>query len=210
MTRTELLNALVAKYGYQSYLEIGVRDPRLNFDKVEAPQKLGCDPRPTRHRPGVAQMPSNEFFETVEGVWQLIFVDGDHSAAQSWTDIQNAVARLAPGGTVVVHDVNPLEASHQGAHYVPTPANPDGYFMGEVWRSWLRARMLWPSLTVIVRDDLDSPADCGIIQPWNDKLIPLPVKVNLEQMSYEDFVERPRTRRALLDLSTWELAQEAL
>ena len=34
ISRTEIINYLIKKYSYKTYLEIGVRDPKTNFDKI--------------------------------------------------------------------------------------------------------------------------------------------------------------------------------
>ena len=45
-TRTEIINMLFRKYGFQSYLEIGVEVPAVNFDKINAAFKESVDPNP--------------------------------------------------------------------------------------------------------------------------------------------------------------------
>ena len=34
MKRTDIINALIQKYGYKSYLEVGTQDPASNFDLI--------------------------------------------------------------------------------------------------------------------------------------------------------------------------------
>ena len=35
ISRTVIINYLINKYTYKTYLEIGVRDPKTNFDKIK-------------------------------------------------------------------------------------------------------------------------------------------------------------------------------
>ena len=44
MKRTDIINALIAKYGYKSYLEVGTQDPTSNFDLITAEHKVSIDP----------------------------------------------------------------------------------------------------------------------------------------------------------------------
>ena len=47
MTRTEIINGLIEKYGYKSYLEIGVNTPAqpgYNWTGVNIETKHGVDP----------------------------------------------------------------------------------------------------------------------------------------------------------------------
>lgn len=211
MTRTELLRALIAHYGYQSYLEIGVRDPALNYDKVQAPKKIGVDPvvGSNHRRETLLRMKSDDFWTFFPtATFQLIFIDGDHSYEQAGLDIDNAVAHLAPGGTVVVHDVNPLHETWQGPGEPlgKSEVNPLNLWMGEVWKAWVEARTAFNSATVIVRDDIDSPADCGIIQPWNMKL-PTMGHSDLTPQTYRVF---DMDRRMWLYLLSWEELKERL
>ena len=44
MERKEIINHVIKKYGYQTYLEIGVAIPTMNYDLIECEHKEGCDP----------------------------------------------------------------------------------------------------------------------------------------------------------------------
>jgi hypothetical protein len=51
MTRTEIINGLISKYNYKSYLEIGVNTPSqpgYNWIGVEIELKHGVDPMLTQ------------------------------------------------------------------------------------------------------------------------------------------------------------------
>jgi hypothetical protein len=53
------------------------------------------------------QMPSDQFFKQNSQDWDLIFIDGDHSAKQVYKDVLNSLKWLAPGGLIVMHDTLP-------------------------------------------------------------------------------------------------------
>lgn len=44
ITRTDIINYLIWKQGYRSYLEIGLDDPEPNFTKIRCELKESVDP----------------------------------------------------------------------------------------------------------------------------------------------------------------------
>lgn len=105
--RKDLINYFIEKFGYSSYLEIGVKSETKTFLHIQCPNKEGVDPNGcTTH-----SMTSDKFFETVAPgkSWDIIFVDGCHERTQVKRDIENAILHLNEIGTVVCHDVNPKE-----------------------------------------------------------------------------------------------------
>jgi hypothetical protein len=62
MKRTDIINALIQKYGYKSYLEVGTQDPTSNFDKINTEYKVSIDPFPIGEVTFVGT--SNEYFES--------------------------------------------------------------------------------------------------------------------------------------------------
>jgi hypothetical protein len=130
-TRTDLLNHLAEKHGLISYLEIGVQDPKQNFDKIICPQKVSVDPDP---KSGATwQMTSDEFFagEFYLGIQpDLVFIDGLHTAEQVRKDFENALKILSLGGFIVLHDCNPEKEEHT---IVPRPTKT-GHWNGDVYK----------------------------------------------------------------------------
>ena len=74
MTRTELINGLIQKNNYTTYLEIGVNTPAqpgYNWVGVQIPVKHGVDPNVNT----TYQMTSDEFFEKyVQQKYDIIFI----------------------------------------------------------------------------------------------------------------------------------------
>jgi len=54
-------------------------------------------------------MPALRYFDQVDRPFDLIFLDGDHSATAVYQEISCALAHLCDGGTVVIHDYFPRQ-----------------------------------------------------------------------------------------------------
>ena len=59
MNRTEIINQLIKIYGYKTYLEIGVGNPAINFNKILCIKKIGVDP--AVKAPNIFQKPVMSF-----------------------------------------------------------------------------------------------------------------------------------------------------
>lgn len=114
--RFELINAIIESRHYETYLEIGVRDPKDCFDQVRVKSKLSVDPG-VECETNLASFKctSDEFFEgcrrgqwsNAPARWDIIFIDGLHRAEQVWRDIQNALGFISDGGVIILHDCWP-------------------------------------------------------------------------------------------------------
>jgi len=109
MKRTALINYLIRKTRAKSYLEIGVWNG-ANFQEISCPCKIGVDPDPDS--PATLNITSDDFFAGNKGKFDLIFIDGLHHADQVERDIINSLAVLNEGGTIVCHDMNPIQRQH--------------------------------------------------------------------------------------------------
>ncbi len=130
MNRTAVLNQVAEIIGARSYLEIGVFDPRANFDRIRCPEKTGVDPNVDDIR--IVKTTSDRFFDRLEPgrAWDLIFIDGDHRHAQVQRDLANALKCLEPRGVVVMHDVDPADEAAAAA----AKPSPTADWSGEAWR----------------------------------------------------------------------------
>ena len=137
-TRTDLLNHLATKYQLKTYLEIGVQNPSQNFDKIQCGYKISVDPDKNAH--ATICMTSDRYFDITIGLNQkntgiqklfdLIFIDGLHTAEQVKKDFENALKVLSPNGFIVLHDCNPLKEEYT---IVPRPTKT-GHWNGDVFR----------------------------------------------------------------------------
>jgi hypothetical protein len=145
-TRTDLLNHLAEKYNLQRYLEIGVQHTAQNFDKINCKYKVCVDPDPAANASFC--LDSDAFFELIlqdswmgSGNYDLIFIDGLHTAEQVKKDFENALKILSPNGFIVLHDCNPLKEEHT---IVPRPTER-GHWNGDVYKF---ASIIFPKVTV--------------------------------------------------------------
>lgn len=178
-TRTDLLNHLIAVRGYRRYLEIGVRDPRQNFDKVNAAEKHGVDPNPKRAV--TFRMTSDQFFAGADAAskptsYDLILIDGLHLAAQVERDVLGSLRHLDANGTLVLHDCNPLTEDAQTEHY-------DGrkHWNGTVWKAWVKLRATRADLSMCV---VDIDEGCGVIRRGSQALYSIP-SPSYEELDYD-------------------------
>src|SRR6185436_4465665 len=130
-----------------------------NFNRVRVREKHSIDPAPKR--PVTHRMTSDEFFArrraagAAEPPYDLAFIDGLHIADQVERDVLNCLDNLADGGTVVLHDCNPLTEDAQTDDY-------DGkkHWNGTVWKAWLKLRATRADFAMWV---LDIDEGCGVI-----------------------------------------------
>jgi hypothetical protein len=104
MTRTEIINALIEKYDFKSYLEIGV-ESGANYYAIKSDDKVGVDPDPISH--STVKHESDTFFETNEKTFDICFIDGLHYAEQVYRDAINCLKFLNEGGIILFHDMMP-------------------------------------------------------------------------------------------------------
>jgi hypothetical protein len=185
--RTAILNTLIEKFHYQSYLEIGQGRKQDNFDWIQCKTKIGVDPDKTL---GAAYpLTSDEFFALNKNSFDLIFIDGLHHADQVEKDILNALKVLNNKGTIVVHDCNPKTEEMQ---IVP---QQQATWTGDGWKTWAKLRATRPDLKMYV---IDVDFGCGIIQKQDRTLEA--VRAN-RQMSYSVFAKNRKKLLNLIDVA---------
>lgn len=178
MTRTDIINALIQKNGYKTYLEIGV-DNMHSYDAINVETKECCDPffslegellrkygsadnLPPEFLAKVTyRLTSDEMFATNNKTYDIIFIDGYHEEMQTGRDIINSLKHLNPGGIIVIHDCLPVD---EGAQIMP---RSPGTWMGNVWKTIPKL-----SSQGIVYRVVNTDYGCGLIKyhPNADKL----------------------------------------
>lgn len=108
-SRTDVINYFIKQRNYKTYLEIGVREGD-NFVNVECEEKIGVDPSFEKMRecvkPYCIHTTSDTFFENIgDQLFDIIFIDGDHTYEQVVKDIANSLKHLSVNGVVVMHDI---------------------------------------------------------------------------------------------------------
>lgn len=166
MTRTQIVQYFINKYNYKSYLEIGVLNTALNFDKIKCPVKVGVDPAihsAFYTSPDTGYMvTSDEYFKNLSDdvKFDIVFIDGLHTKEQVDKDIINSLKHLNSDGTIVLHDCSPPRAADE--------ATPDR--CGDVWKSIYNLRKNTNDLLIGV---VDTDFGVGIVRQGAP--VPLPI-----------------------------------
>jgi len=176
MHHVEIINTLIQRYGYKTYLEIGVANPTICFDRIIAPMKTGVDPELNGWRYDY-RMESDEFFSLLrigrtefppDMKWDLIFIDGLHLAEQVERDVVNSIGHLAEGGTIVMHDCSPPHPMIAREVYQPDYPVP-GEWCGTTWKAFYKFRHTRPDLQMWC---VHTDCGVGIIQVGDGGLVP--------------------------------------
>ena len=122
--RWNLINKIIQKKGFTSYLEIGCYQDET-FSKVKIEKKVGVDPISG----GTLRQTSDAFFSTNRDFFDLIFIDGHHVYDQVIKDINNSLGCLNKDGTILVHDCLPASFFQQA---VPRSQH---IWTGDVWKA---------------------------------------------------------------------------
>ncbi len=189
-TRTDLLNHLAEKYQLKNYLEIGVQNPAQNFDKIRCTYKVSVDPD-VKANPTILGT-SDSFFKSFKmlglPVFDLIFIDGLHTAEQVKKDFENSLKVLSPNGFIVLHDCNPEKEEHT---IVPRP-KPTGHWNGDVYKYAITLSEYNKFFTVAIDNG------CGVYQNGGGKFY------NNFSKGILDWGYFDKNRKQLLNLITWD------
>jgi hypothetical protein len=153
--RTDIINKLIQRFGYTSYLEVGTQDPNSNFNKINIPNKVSIDPFPRGTVTFVGT--SDEYFESIdESVkYDIIFIDGLHHSDQVTKDIENSLKHLSENGTIVCHDCLPTTEKMQ------LREDHGGEWTGDTWKAIAELRTTRTDLDIRV---VNTDYGCGIIR----------------------------------------------
>jgi len=184
VSRTSIINHLIKKYNYKSYLEIGVRDPNKgNFNNIILKNKTGVDPNPKVSQSNIIKKTSDDFFKDLpkSSKFDIIFIDGLHLENQVDNDIYNSLNHISDNGLILLHDCNPPTEKHQIEEYDgKSPWN------GTVWKSIAKLRMTEKNLKI---NTIDTDWGVGIIK----KLVNGNNILETEKLTY-NFLENNRKK----------------
>ncbi len=156
MMRWDIINTLIKKFNYTSYLEVGAQNTITgNFSKININEKISIDPYPTG--PIDFEGTSDEYFAQLDQnkKFDIIFIDGLHHAEQVLIDIKNSLKHLSENGTIVCHDCLPYTEKMQ------LREDPGGEWTGDVWKAIAELNVSRNDLFIKV---VDTDYGCGIIR----------------------------------------------
>ncbi|MEM5564585.1 class I SAM-dependent methyltransferase [Psychroserpens sp. AS72] len=148
--RTDIINYLISVIDAQFYLEIGVRDPRKNFNKIQCKNKYSVDPGiEFEDNPVDFKMTSDLFFEKLKSdelkiksdiKFDVIYIDGLHISSQVEKDILNSLEFLNDNGFIILHDCNPPSVFHQREEYNFKNSPAKSFWNGTTWKAFYKVR----------------------------------------------------------------------
>ena len=180
MERYDIINSIIEKKGYKTYLEIGVRNPWDCFHRINCETKHSVDPGyETGGGPNYAtyHFTSDDFFTNLRSgsldlpadqKWDLIFIDGLHLAYQSYRDFLNSTLHLNENGVIVFHDTNPPTIHHGREDHHDFSTSAEGWWNGTVWKSIQRIRTNPVGLDSKEFNMITIDSDWGVTVCWRD------------------------------------------
>ena len=167
--RYDVINFLLTSLNRNcTYLEIGVRNPADNFNRIHASTKYSVDPGlEFKENPVDFVLTSDQFFDQLRAgkvlkadiLFDVIFIDGLHTAEQVDRDIKNALEFIKEDGFIVLHDCNPPTESHarEEHKYEISPAMQ--FWNGSTWKGFMK----WRSNEKLQSCTIDTDWGVGII-----------------------------------------------
>ena len=156
--RYDIINFLIDKFKYNSYLEIGTKTGKCTM-LIKAKIKETVDPvlvpNAKYYTEITYNMTSDEAFKIIKEKnkkYDIIFIDGLHTGEQVDKDIINSLEVLNPGGAIVLHDCNPLKVTDLD----PQLRN------GTCYKSIVKLRCTRDDLFVCT---VDTDHGCGVVIP---------------------------------------------
>ena len=184
--RWDLIQFLIDKYKYSTYLEIGC-DKDQSFSKIKIPHKVGVDPISG----GTIRKTSDDFFKTNKKKFDIIFIDGLHHYEQVIDDINNAIDILNDNGHILIHDCLPRTIAHQA---IPRYR---GSWNGDVWKSIVELR----TKTDLEVFTCEIDFGVGVIKK-KINTSPLNIKIsNFKNLKFKDYYNR---NKEFMNVKTYE------
>lgn len=151
VSRNRVVQGVLDLFDSPHYLEIGV-NKGMTFNALKASMKVAVDPKFLFDVEAVsAEVPGTSFHETTsddyfgriadrQTAFDVIYLDGLHTAEQTVRDLINAICFLKPDGVIVIDDVFPssyvasLPDRNDTRVIRRATGDPLGAWMGDVYR----------------------------------------------------------------------------
>lgn len=203
--RFDVLNYILQNFNRETiYLEIGVRNPEDNFNKIIATNKYSVDPGVENIlNPVDYKVTSDDFFKQLNNglvlnkdiKFDVIFIDGLHLAQQVKKDIDNSLKFLKEDGFIVLHDCNPPTEFHASESYLYRLSPSKDYWNGTTWKAFFNFRK---------REDYFS---CCIDSDWGIGIISKNINLGNKSVVENPFFEFKifeKNRKESLNLISFE------
>ena len=142
----------------------------------------------------------------------IVFIDGLHVYEQTLKDSLNALKFINNDGIIILHDCNPKSetAAYPAASYGAAASlnlpNWDGYWSGDVWKTIVYLRSIYPDLYVFVLDcDMGIGVICKNNNGRSEKLNF--TKEDIDRLTYKDL---ENSREHILNLKPPEFLYDFL
>jgi len=148
--RLSVLLHLRERFGYRRLLEVGCGDDEVFAQLNGFDVKVGVDPRAggTHRTTADAYFAANRARpEGERDLFDLVLIQARHDYRLLLRDVENAMACLSSGGTIVLHDCMPFAESQQ---VIPRPL-PIDFWTGDIWKAVFSLRQ---------RIDIDLAVGC--------------------------------------------------
>lgn len=232
MDRFSLLQKLIDKHNFKTYLEIGTFHGRSLFP-LKCKYKIAVDSdfqftekdkrkwnfkNFNNFRNRYFEKTSDDFFNDEKiyleklGNIDLIFIDGLHTFQASLRDVLNSMKYLSPDGFIVMHDCYP---PHKAAS-IPAKSLEDarnlslagwtGEWCGDVWKTIVYLKEKYGDELILLT--LNADYGLGIIQRINSELdldIDLELYKRVNHIKYEEVKDKFRELLNLKEVNELDL-----
>lgn len=179
MDRLDIINFIIEKKKFNTYIEIGIKDGYV-FKKIKTKNKFGIDPRPNFVDKDIYIMTSDDFFINnkilLNKKIDLAFIDGLHTYEQSLKDFFYCLNNLNDDGIIVMHDCSPKNMMNATKEF------NGGDWTGEVWKSICYINKFVYNVDVIV---INCDFGVGIVKK-KTKVDNINLSINNEYFKYID------------------------
>ena len=173
--RISLINKAVNQFKDCKYLEIGCQT-NICFDSISANYKVGVDPQSG----GTIRDTSDNFFNSNDIIFDVIFIDGLHTFDQCRKDIINSFKFLKIGGYIFLHDLIPRTWMEENTPPI------QGVWTGDIWKVLFELNKTdGINFWVILADH-----GIGIVKKINNNILYHDQYENLKKLNFNNFINK--------------------
>ena len=235
MKRTTLIQEIIKKKNYKSYLEIGCQYG-MSFLPIKCKNKFAVDPsfdiplkrkfkwllkNPSNIRNKYFEETSDDFFAKRKnelnrvGKLDIVFVDGLHTFEASLKDVLNSLSYLSGDGIIIMHDCfPPHKAGSVPAKNYDDAASMNlpgwtGEWCGDVWKTIVYLKKAFQNeIEVCV---INTDYGLGVVKVKNKLTASLQLNSKLfdevNKMTYDEMMANPQ---GIITLKSVEYAETLL